>query len=58
MTKEITEAQFAALVSQNAIETENDVEYSYTNVIDSDGNEIAFASHHTSNGTKFYLRNA
>ena len=47
MTKIITKAEFDILASQNNLETEKDVEYSYGNVVDQEGNELAFATYRT-----------
>lgn len=57
MTKQITAEQFEALKAEAAsIETERDTEYSYENLLDADGNEIAFASYHSYREPTFTLR--
>ena len=57
MTKQITAEQFEALKAEAAsIETERDTEYSYENLLDADGNEIAFASYHSYRAPTFTLR--
>ena len=52
----ITREEFAKLAAANTVETENDVEYSYENVIDADGNEIAFATYRTGQDPFYTLR--
>jgi hypothetical protein len=57
MAKNITKEQFETLKAQAySIETERDVEYSYENLLDADGNEIAFASYHSFRDPTFHLR--
>ena len=47
MKKIITKAEFDTIASQNTIGTEKDGAYSYENVVDQDGNELAFATYRT-----------
>ena len=48
MAKTITAAEFEALkATAHSVETERDIEYSYENLLDADGSEIAFASYHS-----------
>jgi hypothetical protein len=56
MTKQITKEKFDALAAANTVESETDVEYSYENVIDADGNEIAFATYRTGQEPVYTLR--
>lgn len=56
MTKTITAAEFEALKATAAnIEEERDVEYSYETLLDSDGNEIAFASYNSNREPTYTL---
>ncbi len=56
ITKQITKEEFDALAAANTVETETDVEYSYENVVDADGNEIAFATYRTGQEPVYTLR--
>lgn len=55
MLKTITKREFDALAEQNTIVEERDVEYWYDNVVDSEGNELAFARYRTGEEPIYYL---
>ena len=43
MNTQITKEEFEALAAIHSVVVENDIEYSYENIVDAEGNELAFA---------------
>lgn len=59
MTKQITSEEFEALKAKAAsIETERETNFTYENLLDDDGNEIAFATYQSYREPIFTLREA